>query len=253
MKNKISILIIFLYFYSVLQGQNNDSTKVPAFFSGVVTATNNGISLLPNFSLNRAAVLFDLSVGKGRLSFDPMFRFALDGKPWAFVFWWRYKLVAGRRFAMGLGAHPSFVFRNTTTALNGVPVESLAAQRYLAVEASPTYFLSKKANVGLYYLGSHGLTKDLTQYTHFLAFKGTISGMRFWNVASATLIPQLYYLKLDQRDGVYWNVTAVLSKNKFPLSISSIVSQAIQTEVAGKKTVWNVGLNYNFNQKYTRQ
>jgi hypothetical protein len=88
------------------QAQGTDTTRVPSFFQGQITATNNGISLIPKFSLNRPAVFLDLSMGLGRLSFDPMFRFGLNGKPWAFVFWFRYKRFAHPKFTASVGAHP---------------------------------------------------------------------------------------------------------------------------------------------------
>ena len=66
-------------------------------------------------------------------------------------------------------------------------------------------------------------------------------------------MPQLYYLKMDKKTGTYVNGTIILSKKNFPLSLSSIVSQAIDTEIVGNEFVWNIGLNYNFNQKYVRQ
>ncbi len=99
-----SFLLFTLYSFA----QTIDTTQTPSFFRGQITATNNGISLIPNFSLNKPAALFDLSIGKGRLSFDPMFRFGLDGKPWTLIFWFRYKVVDQRRFTLGIGAHPPF-------------------------------------------------------------------------------------------------------------------------------------------------
>ena len=250
---KTFLFICILHLSLFAFGQTTDSTKTPAFFSGVITATNNGISLLPNFSLNKPAALFDLSMGKGRLSFDPMFRFGMDGKPWAFVFWGRYKLIQNAKFNMGIGAHPSFVFRTVTSTVNGVTNESITTQRYVAWEIAPTYVLNKKVNIGLYYLGSHGLTKDIIQYTTFLTVRSTISHLNLSKGFSLTLMPQLYYLKMDKKTGTYVNGTVILSKKNFPLSLSSIVSQAIDTEIVGNEFVWNIGLNYNFNQKYVRQ
>ncbi len=250
---KTFLFISILHLAHFAFGQTTDSTKTPAFFSGVITATNNGISLLPNFSLNKPAALFDLSVGKGRLSFDPMFRFGMDGKPWTFVFWGRYKLINQSKFNMGIGAHPSVVFRTIKSTVNGVEHESLIAQRYVAWEVAPTYVLNKKVSVGLYYLGSHGLTKDIIQYTTFLTVRSTISNLNLSKGFSLTLMPQVYYLKMDKNNGVYVNGTVILSKKNFPLSLSSIVSKAIDTQIIGNEFVWNIGLSYNFNQKYVRQ
>lgn len=250
---KTIVLIYILPFFCSLFAQKTDSVPTPAIFSGVITATNNGVSLIPSFSLGKPALLFDLSLGKGRLSFDPMLRFGMDGKPWAFVFWGRYKLLTNPKFNLSIGAHPSVVFRTVNTSNNGIGKELLAAQRYVAWEAAPTFVLSKKISVGLYYLGSHGLTKDLIQSTTFLTFRSTFSNLNLSKQLTLTLIPQVYFLKMDERQGTYLNATLILGKKNFPLAISSIVSQAIDTEIAGKELVWNLGLNYNFYKKYVRR
>lgn len=247
------LLACLIQFSCTLFAQVADSTHTPAIFSGVITATNNGISLIPSFSLGKPALLFDLSLGKGRLSFDPMLRFGMDGKPWAFVFWWRYKLLANPKFNLSIGAHPSVVFRKVNTSINGVSRELLSAQRYVAWEATPTWVLSKRVSVGLYYLGSHGLTQDLVQSTTFLTLRSILSNLNLSKQLTLTLIPQVYFLKMDERQGTYLNATVILGKKNFPLVISSIISQAIDTEIAGKGLVWNLGLNYNFQEKYLRK
>ena len=70
-----------------------DSIQTTYHISGAASATNNGISLLPMFTLGKPAAIFDLSVGNERLAFEPQFRFSLEGKPWSFIFWFRYKAV----------------------------------------------------------------------------------------------------------------------------------------------------------------
>lgn len=92
--NKVFISnICFLNLTYISFSQKNDSTIVAGHFGGAVTITNKGISIVPNLTLGKPAVIFDLSVGKRKLSFEPSLRFALEGKPWSFLFWWRYKLV----------------------------------------------------------------------------------------------------------------------------------------------------------------
>ena len=247
---KATLAAIFYIISFSSFSQNTDSTKSISHFSGVITATNNGISLIPSFSLGRPAVLFDLSLGKGRLSFDPLIRFGMDGKPWAFIFWCHYKLVTNKKFTLNVGAHPSFIFREINISLNGVPNDYMTTQRYFAWETTPTYILSKKVSLAFNYLGSHGLTKDIVQYTHFVAVRGIFSNLGLSNQLNLTFIPQAYFLKLDKNQGTYVNATVILTKKNFPISLSSIVSKAIKTDIIGKDFIWNVALNYNFNQIY---
>ncbi len=178
MKN-IFILVLITFSIGSSLAQKTDSTQTPSFFKGQITATNNGVSLIPNFSLNKPALLFDLSIGKGKLSFDPMIRFALNGKPWAFVFWWRYKLISGKKFNMGLGAHPAFMFRTENISTGGITKEVMTTQRYVAWEASPTFRMNQNVSLGLYYIGSHGLAKDLIQWGSFVAARAMLSNFVF--------------------------------------------------------------------------
>lgn len=250
MKSIILLFGLILSFYASFS-QSTDSTQTPSFFRGQVTATNNGVSLIPTFSLGKPAVLFDLNIGKGRLSFDPMIRFGMNGKPWAFVFWWRYKLIQQKKFTLGLGAHPSVVFRDISVFENGISRNFLAAQRYFAWEASPTYIINKNASLGLHYLGSKGLTKDIVQTTTFLALRSIIN-LNLSKKFSLGLIPQTYYLKMDDKEGTYVNATINLFKKNFPISLNAIASKAIKTQIAGKDYLWSVGLVYNINNKYKK-
>ncbi|MCP9763944.1 hypothetical protein [Lacihabitans soyangensis] len=245
----ISIFLIFSFYATF--SQNTDSTQTPTFLRGQITATNNGVSLIPTFSLGKPAILFDMNVGKGRLSFDPMFRFGMTGKPWAFVFWWRYKLIQQKKFNLGLGAHPSVVFRDISVTENGTTRNFLAAQRFFAWEVSPTYLVSKNASLGLYYLGSKGLTKDVLQHTTFVALR-SILNLKLSNKFSLGFIPQAYYLKMDDNDGTYINATLNLFKRNFPVSLNAIASKAIKTDIAGKDFLWSIGLVYNINNQYSK-
>ena len=231
--------------------QSKDSTQAPNFFKGQITATNNGVSLIPSFSLGKPALLFDLSIGKKRLSFDPMIRFAMNGKPWSFVFWGRYQLVQNKKYNLGLGVHHSVLFKDISVINNGITKDYLSSQRYFSWEISPTFIVSKKLNFGLYYIGSHGLTKDIVQYTHFVAIRSGIN-LNLSKKFTLGLLPQAYYLKMDDKDGTYVNTTVNLYRKNFPISLNGIASKAIKTHIAGKDYLWSVGLVYNINNKYQK-
>lgn len=158
--------------------QKTDSTKIVRHIGGAVTVTNNGISLIPNFTLDKPAAIFDLSVGGKKLSFEPQFRFALEGKPWSFIFWWRYKLVETNKFQVSVGAHPAILFSTRIFMVDSVSNEILASQRYLAGEISPNYLLTKNIGVGIYYLYSHGFDKDTIGNTHFISLRCNFSNIK---------------------------------------------------------------------------
>jgi len=242
---------ILLNLTHVAFSQNNDSTNVASYFGGAVTITNKGISLIPNLTLGKPAAIFDLSAGKKRISFEPQFRFALDGKPWTFIFWWRYKIVDSKKFRMNIGAHPAFAFKTITFPSDTVPQEIIRVQRYLAGEIVPTWLLTQNISIGLYYLPSIGLQEDGVKYTNYLALRGYFSNIRLSDQFYLRFNPQVYYLKMDEDDGFYASATLTLARQNFPVSVSALVNRTIQTDIpVGEDFIWNVSLIYSFNKKY---
>ncbi len=88
------------------------------FAATTATITNNGISLIPTFSLGKPATILTMSLGKGRFSFDPELRYSLEAKPWSLMLWARYKVLKINRLLLTLGGHPALVFK-TVEQVNG--------------------------------------------------------------------------------------------------------------------------------------
>lgn len=254
MKNKKALIFIILSGLSLLSfSQVTDTAKVAGHFSGAVTVTNKGISTIPNLTLGKPAAIFDMSIGR-KLSFNPQFRFALEGKPWSFLFWWRYKLLDNERLQMNIGAHPAFSFKTITDTVNGTPKEIIRTTRYLAGELSPTFKLSKMISMGMYYLYSHGIEKDITQNTHLLAFRSGFSNIRLSKQFFLRVNPQIYYLKMDKYDGFYFNSTLALTKKNCPVSVTALINNPITTNIkTGNDLLWNVSLTYSFNKEYVEK
>ncbi len=247
-----TLILLLLLFCSPLFAQTNDSLRAIRSISVGASITNNGISLLPTFALGKPAAIFDLSIGGKRLSFDPQFRFSLQGKPWSFLFWWRYKLVNTPKWQIGIGAHPAIAFK-TLKPVNETDPETLVSKRFLAGEFSPGYTINPHVSLGIYYLYSHGYDTGVTKNTHFLALRTTLSGISILKNVSLRMSPQLYYLKLDEQAGIFVTSSFTLTKKQFPFSIQSIVNQKIRSNItAGKPFVWNVSLIYSFQRNYTR-
>ncbi|MDE3214689.1 MAG: hypothetical protein KGM98_15780 [Bacteroidota bacterium] len=233
--------------------QKSVITPPSSHFSGEVTLTNNGISLIPTFTLNKPAVIVDLALGKGRLSFEPEFSFGLDGKPWNFLFWWRYKIAEDSRFKLNIGVHPAFAFRTASFTTNGVSQEYTVAQRYLAGEIVPSYSLSSHVSIGIYYLYSMGLTRDATASNHFLTLNASFDNLALGPVYRVSFTPQVYYLNLAGTDGFYITHTLALTRKDFPLSLTSTLNKALHTHVDPKQDfVWNVAIIYSFSNNYVK-
>lgn len=249
---RISLLLftgILLSFYC--SAQNGDTSKPVYHFSGTVNVTNNGISLVPTFSLGKPAVLALMSLGGKRFSFDPDIRFSWDGKPWTFLFWGRYKVFATGKFRMNTGAHLGLNYRSTDIMINNVTSTNLVVRRYLAAELTPSYFVGKNISVGSYYLYSHGIDAGTVKNTHFITINANFSNIPLVKDFYLKAAPQLYGLYQDKRNGYYFTSAFTLARKHFPWSVQSIINKQLHSDIIGSKDFnWNISLAYSFNKNY---
>lgn len=252
----ISIQIILtLLLYGIPQAllaQKGDSTNaIINSFGGAVTVQSKGISTIPNLTLGKPAAVFDLKVGR-KLTFEPQFRFALDGKPWAMVFWWRYYGSVGDKFKVTLHANHSFSYKSVeyfTSA--GASQDVIRTTRYLVGAIEPNYQFNKYIGVGMYLFYNRGIEKYITRNTYMFSFRPGISNIPITKKISAKVYPEIYYLRMDDNDGVYLNARVSVSKSNFPLSLSGLINKPLQSEIQSEYDfLWNVGLSYTFNKKY---
>ncbi len=256
LKIKLRGMLVFVLFVLAhfALAQKTDSTKSVKYFGGGVTLTNNGVSLLPSLSLGKPAVLFDMSAGNKKLSFEPQFRFSLEGQPWVFLFWWRYKLLKADRFFINTGIHPAFAFKTIPVVTNGASSETLITHRYLAGELSPNYLVKENISVGLYFLYSHGFDKGAIGNTYFVTINSNFSKIKISDRLFMRFHPQAYYLRMDDDDGYYVTATIALSAGNLPFTLQSIVSQPFVSNIpGGKDFVWNVSLIYAFRKEYVEK
>jgi hypothetical protein len=240
------LFVAYLQFFYLASAQEADSLKFIDHFSGKVTITNNGISFIPSFSLGKPAIIFNMDVGRKKLSFEPEMRFALEGKPWSFLFWWRYKAIEAGKFSLRIGAHPALNFRTINVVTNGVTREVMETRRYAAAELVPNYNLTDNIAVGMYYLHGYGFDEGVKN-TDFLVLNSVFSNIGISNQLAMKIVPQFYYLKVDNEDGFYFAVSASLEKSGFPISLGALMNQNIKTDIVSDKGfVWNISLVYSF-------
>ena len=225
-----------------LRAQEPTRTEV----SGAISVTNKGISTVPSFTLGKPAAIFDVAIARNGVSFEPQFRFGLDGKPWSFLFWGRYQIVDGEKLRVSVGAHPALSFRTISVTTNGVSRNVITARRYLATELAPTYALTRNVSVGAYHLYSYGVERDVAKHTNFLAARASLTNVRLSEQLSLRFDPQLYYLRTDDLDGYYVYVAATVARRNFPLSISTVANRPIRSNVVGGGDfLWNVSARYS--------
>lgn len=249
----ISCILVFFIFssFTALSQIKDSSSQKPLKLAASVAITNNGISLIPTFSLGKPAAIFNFTVGK-RLTFEPDFRYSLEGKPWASIYWLRYKLVRKQKFHVGIGAHPSVVFSASQIQENNITKDVIKVQRFLAAEIVPTYTINNHISVGIYYLTSAGSKESTLKRTNFLTLNASLSNLKLHSDYTLAFNPQIYYLKMDKNDGYYYSASATISKGTLPISIQGMFNQPIKSNIKGGQSfVWNMSLIYSFNKLYT--
>jgi len=249
----LPFVMVFILMADTLKAQNKDSATKVYHFSGSALITNNGISVIPSFTLGKPATIINLNMGNQKFSFEPEFRFSLEGRPWSFLFWFRYKLSNTSKFKFNAGFHPAILFRTIESSVNGVNTTTITGQRYLAGELSPNYFVTKNTSVGAYGLYSKGLDPGGNKNTLFLTLNANFSNIALSKQLMLRIAPQVFYLYIDQHHGYYCNANVTIADKRTPFSLSAMVNKVITTDIAASQNiVWNTSLTYSFSHLYNR-
>lgn len=243
----LSLISFFLFLSSDLLSQEAKMDEPISQLSGSVSVTNNGISLIPTFSLGKPALLSNIAYTKKKLSFEADINFANDGKPWYSLFWIRYKLVNNNKFSLRVGSHLGLNYRRIQIYSLQDSSQALLCERYAVAEVAPNYRISKNFSVGVYYLFSHGLDLGTVNFTHFLTLNSTISNISIGPKLLLSLTPQVYFLKMDKNEGYYLTGAATLAKRNSPFTLTSIFNKVIHTDInSPNNIVYNFTLTYSF-------
>lgn len=244
---KFTLLLLALHL-SLLVLSQSDENKNPIHAAGSTGITNNGISLIPNFSLGDPAALFSLSVSKGRLSFVNDFNFSLKAKPWYTLYWLKYQVIEREKFKITVGTHLGLNFFSSEVEISSTIAKKLQYERYWVADIYPRYFVNENTSLGVYYMQSRGIDKGTVGISNFLTLNVNFSRINIIKNVFLGINPQLYYLNQDGVDGFYITSSFTLGKDNFPLTLNAMVNQPIETDiVAGNEFLWNLSLIYSFN------
>lgn len=247
MKSSVFTVFLCMLLFCGARAQPKDSTFV---FHTDLTLTNNGFSIVPAFTLGAPAAFLDMRMGNKRLTFEPQFRFALDGRPWSFIFIYRYKAILKPRFQLTVGTHaPGLNYITRTVDISGIQEPLSVARRFLAAEIIPTYKISPRTSVSMYYLRGRGFQQHGPQNSNFLALQGNFTKIKLAGKSYFSFNPQVFYLKVDADDGYYVNATTTLGVHGFPVTLSGIVNKAIQSTIAARDFDWSLNLVYTIDRK----
>ncbi len=234
--------------------QKADTAKHILNLRGNIGATNNGFSVVPTFTLGKPALVAIFGVsGRRRLSFEPEFRYSLeDFKPWSFVFIWRYKLVRRDRFQLSVGTHlPALNFKTVSVVSDGAAKEIVQARRFFPVfEVIPNWRLGRGFSLGIYSQYGKGLEKEVSSDIYFVSLRPGLPDLPLSKRLALRFSPQVYYLRIGERDGAYVFGNLALALRGTPFSVSTMMNKAVKTNIVAKDFDWNVGVNYSFNRSY---
>lgn len=217
---------------------------------GNISVTNNGFSNIPSFSLGKPATVINLSAAGKRLSFEPELRFSLEGKPWSFLFWGRYKVIDTKKYLLGVGLHPGFNFKTEHSSINNLESDYIVTRRYLTGEINQVVNLTKTINASVYYMYGRGLDAGTARHTHYLAFRAGFNAIPLSKVITLRVNPQLFFLNTAYKNGFYIASSFSVVKKNWPVYVGAMVNKGIKTDIPSKDFNWNVSLNYTFGKTY---
>jgi hypothetical protein len=252
MIHKLTAILVCFGFSRALTAQTGEEKiKINNFTASVLYQTK-GISTIPNLTLGKPAFTFDLKVGR-RLSFEPQFRFAATGKPWAMVFWWRYNAVSTGKFRLDLSTNYSFSYKTITITTQGETQELIRTTRYLVGAAAPEYLLNKYFSIGAYIFYNRGIEKFITRNTLMLSFRPSFSNIPIAKNITARFNPEIYHLSMDDDEGIFFNARLSISKRNFPVSLSALINKPVKSNIPSEyDLLWNVGVSYTFSNRYVQ-
>lgn len=246
----------FLGNTSTLTAQTAAETESSLQLRGALSVTSNGFSFIPSFSLGKPATILSLNVNNGkRLSFEPEFRYSLAGKPWSFIFIWRYKLLRREHFQLTLGAHlPAISFRTVSVVRNDVRQDVLLALPFFpTLEVAPNFTIANQVSAGLFYLYGRHVDENKEHHAQLLSMRLNFTKIPLGPHMYARFMPQVFYLKTDAPDGWYTAANLVLAHTNLPFTLGSMCTKALRSNIVTKDFQWNVSVGYQFAKKWGKK
>jgi hypothetical protein len=228
--------------------EKNDITQAAFKFTGTLNLTTNGISPIPAFSLDKPAVLVNLSLKKKKFSYDPEMAFSSKGVPWFFNNFFRYKLIDKTKFQFRTGLNWSISYSYPKVIQNGVERTIAKGERFLWVELMPRYKISEKIAISSITFSGYNFEPGSVKRINYISIIGNITKVPVKQNFYLNVFPQLFYLNLDgSSDGLFVSGLLGIGHNKLPIMLSTQMNETINTTLSPSPGFkWNVSLAYNF-------
>ncbi|MFN8430871.1 MAG: hypothetical protein U0V04_12910 [Spirosomataceae bacterium] len=242
---------IYLFLFQILIfsqigfSQKTDTTKakIQLKSSSAILLSTNGVSPFPNILYGKPTINLALSIGKKGLFFEPDLRWGLNGKPWMYVYWLRYKLKKSEKFGINIGVHTAYNIKPCSCIIEGKDENRYIARRNIAYEFVPSIYISDRLLFSFQYLQTKGLDKNYgTQMSRFLSFQPKFPKISLSKSLFIAYFPQLYHLKIDNSKGFYFSQMLSLNRKNFPINVSSVLTKTIKSTIPGNSFNWNASI-----------
>lgn len=244
----MSLFGLLLTITAVQAQTKKDTIHTPFEFSGTLVLSTNGISPIPAFSLDKPAVIANLSIRKRRFSFNPEMAFSTRGIPWYLNNFFRYRLIEKRRFQFQTGIIWGIGYSYPEVIQDGIRRSIAKAERFLWLELVPRYKISEKVAISSTSFFGYNFEKGSGKRINYISLIGNITKIKLHNSIYTSFFPQLFYLNLDNKtDGFFVAGVLGFGHNKLPLFLSTQVNQTLNTTITPNPGFkWNISLSYSF-------
>lgn len=225
--------------------QKRDSVN----FTSTIGVYNNGISPIPSFSLGKPSINTLSSVAAGRFSFDPIFDFSTEFKPWVDAFWFHYKVINSSRLSLVAGTANSYSSSVEKTIVNGTSDVQINSHSYFNIDLGSNYTISKNISLTVYYLYVQSLESSGPGVFHYLSVGPNFNDVALTKSLSFSASPQLYFLATNGRANYNFNLISVLRLAKSPVALTNLINVPLRRSAKGTGFLWNVGIIKEFGKK----
>lgn len=226
---------------------NSDTTKVSTVFSGSIQLTNNGISLVPAFSLGDPALVAFFEAKRKRFSYCPQFSFDSEGKPWYVNQWLRYQVINNSKISYRSSISYSFLYKPTEEIKDGVAVPIIKTDRNLIFEQLLVKGLTSKTVLVFAHL--YGLSVEKGGIKLNLVTLGTSTkGISLGKKIAMEVSPSIFYLAYTgNNEGLFSTQNIGVRYSKCPVSLGFQATEPLWMKNLNVKSFnWALSAIYTF-------
>ena len=240
---KTFLVLFCIAVFSTCKGELPDTVAQRFSASASLSFNSNGVNPIPSFSLGKPAVQANISLSKGRFSYDPGLAYGVDAKPWYIDNWFHFIIINKPVFKLRTGINFSMFFSDKTVTGE----KFLQGQRYWTGELAGIFSLPSGYTLTMMYWSDNGQEHG-TLTGHFISFSAEKNDLALSNSLRLSAYIQLFTIQYDQDNkGFFITPRIALSEKHLPLSLFFQATQPLVTRIKPNPGFqWDIGVSYSF-------